>query len=154
MNFAHPIRREDGMTLFEVLVVLLILGALAAVSLAIFSGQDQSALDTQAKSNARNLLWKVQTCFTAREDYTLCDEPTEQEPPPGVIWGDGIGEAEVVQGPETTRYRLTVRAVSLAKSGGSNHTFTIIKEVGGKEERTCLTDGGDNNAGGCREGVW
>ncbi len=40
-------------------------------------------MDAEAKSNARSLMWKVQTCFTATSDFTLCDEPTEQEPPAG-----------------------------------------------------------------------
>lgn len=154
MKISHRIRSQDGMTLLEVLVVTVIVGVLAALSWAIFAGQDESALDAEAKSNARSLLWKVQTCFTAREDYTLCDEPTEQEPPPGVVWGPGPGEVEVVRGSETTRYQVTVRALSRAATGGANHSFTIVKRVGQKDERTCVTDGGDNQAGGCREGSW
>jgi prepilin-type N-terminal cleavage/methylation domain-containing protein len=153
MNLAHRIHRQDGFTLLELVAVCAILGTLAAFSYALIVGQDRSALDTDAKSNARSLLWKVHTCFTATEDYTLCDEPTEQEPPPGVIWGDAPGEATVVRGPETTRYRLTVRAISKAKSDGANHTFTIVKDAEGEEERSCQTDE-SNNAGGCKDGTW
>lgn len=142
------------MTLLEVLVVLLILGFLAAATYALFLGQDQSALDAEAKSNARSLLWKVHTCFTTREDYTLCDEPTEQEPPPGVTWGDGPGEVQVVQGTQTTRYRVTVTAQSRAKTDGQNHTFTIVKVPGENDIRSCISDGSSNDAGGCRGGVW
>ena len=142
------------MTLFEILIVLAILGAIAAASYAIFLGQDQSALDAEAKSNARSLLWKVHTCFTTREDYTLCDEPTEQEPPPGITWGDAPGEVQVVQGPPTTRYQVTVTALSRAKSGSHNHSFTIVKIPGESETRTCVTDAPSNNAGGCRNGTW
>ena len=154
MNSTHIIRRQDGMTLPEVLIVMVILGVLAAASYAIFLGQDKSALDAEAKSNARSLLWKVHTCFTAREDYTLCDEPTEQEPPPGVTWGPGPGEVQVVQGPATTRYRVTVTALSRAKTDGSYHSFTIIKEPGTDDQRTCVSDGDENDAGGCSDGVW
>jgi type II secretory pathway pseudopilin PulG len=142
------------MTILEVLVVLLILGFLAAATYALFLGQDQSALDAEAKSNARSLLWKVHTCFTTREDYTLCDEPTEQEPPPGVTWGDGPGEVQVVQGTPTTRYRVTVTARSRAKTDGQNHSFTIVKVPGENDVRSCISDGSSNDAGGCRGGVW
>ena len=142
------------MTLLEVLVVLLILGFLAAATYALFLGQDQSALDAEAKSNARSLLWKVHTCFTTREDYTLCDEPTEQEPPPGVTWGDGPGEVQVVQGTQTTRYRVTVTALSRAKTDGQYHSFTIVKVPGENDVRSCISDGSANDAGGCRGGVW
>lgn len=154
MNLAHRIRRQDGMTLLEILIVIMILGVLAATSYAIFLGQDESALDAEAKSNARSLLWKVHTCFTAREDYTLCDEPTEQEPPPGVTWGGAPGEVEVVQGSETTRYRVTVTALSRAKTGESHHSFTIVKEPGQNDIRRCVTNPPENSAGGCNSGSW
>ena len=150
---AHRIRRQDGLTLMEVMLAIAILGILAALAYAVFLGQDRSAMDAEAKSNARSLLWKVQTCFTAREDYTLCDEPTEQEPPPGVTWGDGPGEVEVVQGPQTTRYRVTVTARSRATSDGKNHTFTIVKQVDGEDERSCTSDA-SNDDGGCSSGSW
>jgi type IV pilus assembly protein PilA len=154
MNFTHRIRRrEDGLTLLEVVSVCAILGILVASAYAVFMGGDESAMDTEAKSNARSLLWKVHTCFTSTEDYTLCDEPTEQEPPPGVTWGEKPGEVYVVRGPETTRYRVTVNAVSKAETDGKNHVFTIVKEASGPEERTCEA-GGDNDVGGCNDGAW
>lgn len=153
MTLTHRIRRQDGFTLPEVLATIVILAILAAVTYTVFLGQDQSAMDAEAKSNARSLLWKVQTCFTATEDYTLCDEPTEQEPPPGVTWGDGPGEVEVVGGSDTTRYKVTVRARSRAASDGVNHTFVIVKEVDKNDIRTCDTDAADD-AGGCKSGTW
>jgi prepilin-type N-terminal cleavage/methylation domain-containing protein len=153
MTLLQRIRREDGFTLLEVFAVCAILGILAALTFTLFQGQDRSALDAEAKSNARSLLWKVHTCFTATEDYTLCDEPTEQEPPPGVRWGDEPGEVEVVRGPETTRYRVTVRAYSRAMSDGNYHTFTIVKEPGENDQRMCTSDAA-NSEGGCEDGTW
>ena len=151
MTLSHRIRSQDGFTFFEVIAVCLILGILAALTYVIFTGQDRSALDMDAKSNARNLLWKVETCFTATEDYTLCDEPTEQEPPPGVTWGEDPGEVTVVRGPETTKYKVTIRALSRAATDGTHHSFSIVKEPSG-EDRVCDTPGG--NTGGCNAGHW
>jgi prepilin-type N-terminal cleavage/methylation domain-containing protein len=154
MTFTHRIRRrEDGLTLLEVLAVCAILGILIASAYAVFLGGDESAMDSEAKSNARSLLWKVHTCFTSTEDYTLCDEPTEQEPPPGVTWGDQPGEVYVVRGPETTRYTVTVKAVSKAVTDGKNHVYTIVKQASGSEERSCEA-GDENDTGGCSDGRW
>lgn len=153
MTLSHRIRRQDGFTLPEVVACILILGVLAAITYAVFMGQDRSAMDAEAKSNARSLLWKVHTCFAATEDYTLCDEPSEQEPPPGVTWGDAPGEVEVVRGSETTRYRVTVSALSKASTDGANHRFTIVKEAGEEDRRTCESSD-DNTAGGCSAAVW
>ena len=155
MTFAHRIRHQDGFTLPEVLCVCAIVGILAALSYTVFLGQDRSAFDSEAKTNARSLLWKVHTCFTATEDYTLCDEPSEQEPPPGVKWGPAPGEVQVVTGaPDTTRYHVTIRALSRAETDGANHSFTLARDAGEKDERTCVTDSTDNNAGGCSNGTW
>jgi type IV pilus assembly protein PilA len=154
MTFAHRIRRrEEGLTLLEVVAVCAILGILAVSAYAVFLGGDESAMDSEAKSNARSLLWKVQACFTATEDYTLCDEPTEQEPPPGITWGEHPGEVYVVRGPETTRYTVTVSGVSRAETDGHNHVFTIVKEARGSEERSCEA-GNENDVGGCTDGAW
>lgn len=154
-SIAHRLRREDGFTLPEILAVIVILSILASFTYVMFLGQDKSALDAEAKSNARSLMWKVQTCFTAREDYTLCDEPSEQEPPPGVKWGPAPGEVQVVTGaPDTTRYHVTIRALSRAETDGANHSFTLARDAGEKDERTCVTDSTDNNAGGCSNGTW
>ena len=153
MTLARRIRRQEGFTLLEVLAVCAIVGILAALAYGVFLDRDRSALDSEAKSNARSLLWKVHTCFTSTEDYTLCDEPSEQEPPPGVIWGEAPGEATIVRGDETTRYRVTVRSVSRATTDGKNHVFTIVKEANGPEQRMCESDV-DNEAGGCDGGAW
>ena len=154
MTLSHRIKQQAGFTLLEVMATCAILGILAALVYTVFLGQDQSAMDAEAKSNARSLLWKVQTCFTATEDYTLCDEPTEQEPPPGVRWGSGPGEVEVVRGGmNTTRYKVTIRAESRAMSDGKNHVFSIVKEVDREDIRSCESDAAAD-AGGCEAGVW
>jgi Tfp pilus assembly protein PilE len=153
MTLSHRIRRQDGFTYFEVLIVCVVLGGLAALAYGAFLSRDKSGLDAEAKAIARGMLGKVQTCFAAREDYTLCDELTEQEPPPGVRWGAGPGMVEVVRGAETTRYRVTIRAHSRAESGGKHHTFLLVKEVGEQDQRSCLA-GDETDGGGCHDGTW
>lgn len=154
-KLTHHIRREQGYTLVELLAVLLVLGILASVALASFSGKDKVAMDADAKSNVRNLFFHVQACFVEKEDYTLCDQAAELGNPSGVSWGTGAGQVQIRRGAaHTTRLMVTIRGFSKAETGGDRHSFTFIKRAGPPPDtRTCRTAEG-NNAGGCHNGSW
>jgi type IV pilus assembly protein PilA len=142
----RSITAERAFALIELLVVILIIGVLAAIALPAFLGQQEQGEDAEAKSNARNLGAEVELCFAPEEDYRLCDTLAELGTV-GIEWGSGPGQARVTNATKTT---FTLVAVSKAESGGSNHTFTIERNVNGTNRRTCTPAG----EGGCKDGNW
>jgi len=145
------VRDENGFTLLEVLVVMLVIGILAAIALPAFLGQQEKGKDAEAKSNARNLMSQVESCFTPKEDYRQCDTQAELGGNLGIPYGSEPGEASVTAAGQDS---FTIVAISKTTTGGVNSTYSIVRDSDGLTTHTCTAGAGGGDGGGCRGGTW
>lgn len=61
--------REDGFTLIELMVVVMIIAILVTIAIPAFLGARKRAQDAAAKSNVRNGLSTAQTIYSDSQDY-------------------------------------------------------------------------------------
>ena len=134
---------ESGFTLVELLVVMLILGILAAIAIPAFFNQRGKANDASAKTEARSMQTAMETCATDNGgSYAPCDDI------------DVLRAIEPTISASATfpvAATATTFTVQSAPAGNTNNVFRIARAANGTTSRTCDTDG----TGGCpSNGSW
>jgi type IV pilus assembly protein PilA len=134
---------EEGFTLIELMVVVLIIAILIAIAIPTFLGARSRAQDRAAQSDLRNGLTAEKTFYTDNEAYSNDVDPT------GVLKGI---EPSLKWGTDLTASELTVdtsadgAVVCLSRTSKAGTTFSLADVATGANagtyynRGTCSTD--------------
>jgi len=133
--------REEGFTLVELLVVMLILGLLAAIAIPSFFNQRDKARDADAKS-------AVRTAQTAMETYATDNAGAYT----GATAGELVNIEETLSGANLTPAPVVAAdEYTVSVTSDTGNVFNIARNAAGQTSLTCTTTG---EAGCPSSGNW
>ena len=136
-------RDESGFTLVELLVVMLILGLLAAIAIPAFFNQRDKARDAQAKTYARTAETAAETIATDNNGvYSGVD---------GVSVANLQGVEETLNGATLATSNVTDDTYTVTATSDTGNTFSVTRN----DDGTTVLECDDPGTAGCPgDGFW
>lgn len=129
--------KEEGFTLIELMVVVLIIAILIAIAIPTFLGARKRAQDRAAQSNIRNVLTAEKTYYTDAQAYTASETDIEAIEPAIQI--------QATDAPTLTGNNVTVvlsgSTVYISAKSASGSCFYVKDDAASATQFTKDTDG-------------
>jgi len=121
----RALNKREGFTLVELLIVVAIIGILAAIAIPQFAAYRARAYCSQVKSDLANLAIAEEAYYTDNNAYFVTNVPATT----GFDWSTGTSPGTIAT--STTAFTVSATHTNCVNSAGTQLTYTWDSSAGG-----------------------